>query len=278
MASLLINPKLQFFDDNGDPLVGGKLYAYEAGTSTPQDTYTDQAGASPNDNPIILDSRGECSVWLDDANYKFTLYDADDNLIWTEDNVSTFADASVTTDKIADEAVTTAKIEDEGVTTAKIADLNVTAAKLANNAVTVSKLPDVNYGITDSSGTFTNASGETDVTNLSQEITTNGRPVLIFLQPYWASVVDASYIGASDTSSAGATAYIGIYRDSTQLADINLGVTIASSGSPSIQIPPGSVTFLDEPSAGTYTYKITASQASGDLISVYRCKLVVVEL
>ena len=34
----------QFFDNNGAPLTGGKLYTYAAGTTTPQATYTSISG------------------------------------------------------------------------------------------------------------------------------------------------------------------------------------------------------------------------------------------
>jgi hypothetical protein len=81
-------PKLQFFDANGDPLVGGKLYTYAAGTTTPLATYTDSTGATPNTNPIILDSRGEANVWLTAVAYKFELKTSADALIWTVDNIS----------------------------------------------------------------------------------------------------------------------------------------------------------------------------------------------
>jgi len=87
MASLTPTPKMQFLSANGDPLVGGKLYTYAAGTTTPQATYTDYAGGTPNANPVILDSRGEASVWLDTPLYKFKLTDANDVEIWTVDNV-----------------------------------------------------------------------------------------------------------------------------------------------------------------------------------------------
>jgi len=46
----------QFLDNNGNPLTGGKLYTYEAGTTTPQATYTTFVGNVAHANPIILDS------------------------------------------------------------------------------------------------------------------------------------------------------------------------------------------------------------------------------
>ena len=87
--------KLQFFDDNGTPLNGGYLYTYYAGTSTNKATYTDATGATPNANPVVLDSAGRASVYLAAGAYKFVLKDSDGNTIWTEDNV---ADSSVTTE------------------------------------------------------------------------------------------------------------------------------------------------------------------------------------
>ena len=71
MALLSPNPKQQFFDANGQPLVGGKVYTYAAGTTTPIVTYVDAAGITTNTNPIILDSRGMANIWLlSTANYK----------------------------------------------------------------------------------------------------------------------------------------------------------------------------------------------------------------
>jgi hypothetical protein len=72
-------------------LVGGKLYSYAAGTTTPLATFTDAGGATPNANPVILDSRGEASVWLGTAVYKFALYTSTNVLVWTVDNVGGFA-------------------------------------------------------------------------------------------------------------------------------------------------------------------------------------------
>lgn len=57
------SPKLRATDQNGTPLNGGFVYAYEAGTTTPITTYSNAAGTA-NAWPITLDSRGECSLYL----------------------------------------------------------------------------------------------------------------------------------------------------------------------------------------------------------------------
>ena len=87
-ASLTFSPKLQFFDANGNPLVGGKLFTYAANSTSPLATYTDETGTTPASNPIVLDSRGECSVWLSSAKYKFKLTTASEAEIWTVDDVN----------------------------------------------------------------------------------------------------------------------------------------------------------------------------------------------
>lgn len=48
----------QYFDDAGDPLINGKVYFYETGTSTPKTTYSDVNFATPNTNPVILTAAG----------------------------------------------------------------------------------------------------------------------------------------------------------------------------------------------------------------------------
>jgi hypothetical protein len=96
MASLSPLPKLQFFGTDGLPLVGGKLYTYAAGTTTPIATYTDNTQTNQNTNPVILDSNGQASVWLvDSVIYKYTLTDADDVPLFTVDYVSIPISAAV---------------------------------------------------------------------------------------------------------------------------------------------------------------------------------------
>ncbi len=93
-AYLAPQPVPQFFDNNGEPLNGGLLYTYAAGTSTPQLTYTDSTGGTPNANPIVLDAYGRCQYWLDPAlSYKLVLKDSLLNIIWTGDHVQGSAPA-----------------------------------------------------------------------------------------------------------------------------------------------------------------------------------------
>jgi microcystin-dependent protein len=80
----------QFFTTTGIPLAGGKIYTYQAGSSTPLATYTDNTGATANANPIVLgtDGRPATEVWLTYGfNYKFILKTADDTTIQTYDNL-----------------------------------------------------------------------------------------------------------------------------------------------------------------------------------------------
>jgi hypothetical protein len=86
--------KQQFVDQNGLPYAGGQLFSYTAGTSTPQVTYTDETGATPNTNPIILDAAGRANVWLGSGAYKFVLEDVNSNVIWTVDQVSVTSNGS----------------------------------------------------------------------------------------------------------------------------------------------------------------------------------------
>lgn len=88
MAAPLSGPKFQAFANDGSFLVGGKLYTYEPGTTTPKATYTTSALSVANANPVILDSRGEANVWPDGAT-KYVLKDSADNTLWTVDNVGT---------------------------------------------------------------------------------------------------------------------------------------------------------------------------------------------
>jgi hypothetical protein len=81
----LPNCKFMAFDANGDPLSGGKVHTYEAGTTTNKATYSDSGLTSANANPVVLNSRGEADIYGSGL-YKIVLKDSDDVTVWTVDN------------------------------------------------------------------------------------------------------------------------------------------------------------------------------------------------
>jgi len=90
MAVLYTQHFVQFFDDNGNPLSGGRLYTYDAGGTTPKATYTDAAGSTANANPVVLDAAGRATVFLDGTTYRFDLKTSGDVLVRSTDNIQSF--------------------------------------------------------------------------------------------------------------------------------------------------------------------------------------------
>ena len=96
------SPVQRFVDNNGNALVGGKLFVYLTGTTTKATTYIDSAGATAQTNPIIMNSRGEpenqsgatVGIWLTTGQgYKFVLAPSTDtdpptDPFWTIDGIS----------------------------------------------------------------------------------------------------------------------------------------------------------------------------------------------
>jgi len=88
--SLFAGAGWQFFDSNGIPLAGGLLYTYAAGTTTPQITYTTNAGSIANSNPIVLNSAGRTpnEIWLTSTlTYKFLVKNSVGTEIASYDNI-----------------------------------------------------------------------------------------------------------------------------------------------------------------------------------------------
>lgn len=115
-------PKQVAVDSTGAPLAGAKLYFYQAGTTTPTDTYTTSARSVAHTNPVVADSEGVFdAIYLGTTyNYKAVLKTSGDVTVWTQDNI---ANASVLGSLLAAGSVPTAAIANEAITLAKMADL-----------------------------------------------------------------------------------------------------------------------------------------------------------
>jgi len=87
-----------FFPGTSIPLSGGFVWVVQAGTTglgSPTATYTDSTGLTLNPNPIILDSNGQCSIWLPGYVKIYVFLPTDttySNPIYSIDNVSSQAD------------------------------------------------------------------------------------------------------------------------------------------------------------------------------------------
>jgi len=91
----------QLFDNSGNVLTGGKIYTYEASTTTPAVTYTNPTGSAFNSNPIIANASGRLAneIWLPVSGaYKFVLKDTNDVLIATYDNIPSIPQPPIVND------------------------------------------------------------------------------------------------------------------------------------------------------------------------------------
>jgi len=113
MATLFQVP--QFFDSAGNPLSGGTIDWYAAGTAVYKDTWQDQAETTPHTNPIILttDGRAPGGAIFIRGSYKLILKDSAGNVICTIDDINEYDSYDFTglTASIADlnSTTTTAK-------------------------------------------------------------------------------------------------------------------------------------------------------------------------
>ena len=138
------------------------------------------------------------------------------------------------------------------------------------NGITRSNLAAVGQQISSSSGLFsTEATSFTNVTNLSVNLTTSGRPVMVLLQPDGTSNT-AFLVGPI----SGGPMFIQILRGATVVFSSGVGYF----GNSTESVPPSSIQFLDTPSAGTYTYTVQVYSEGGQTIFVQYTVLVAYEL
>ena len=81
--------KFKWFDANNNPASGWLVNTFEAGLAGDLvDTYSDNTGTL-NDNPIVLDDRGEANIYLDsELAYKFIITNSTGGESQTQDNIT----------------------------------------------------------------------------------------------------------------------------------------------------------------------------------------------
>lgn len=176
--------------------------------------------------------------------------------------------------------VDTAGITNLAVTDAKLAANAVTTSKVLDAAITKPKLAALGHQVSASCGSFTSTSTTfVDVTNLTVTITTTGRPVRIYLVP--ADSTGVGHIAIVPGNQTVAEVDVMLQKNSSDLFRTRFGAfdTFGSTRPDAIYVPSGMIEFLDEPAAGTYTYKIQQKVNNSLNTSVWQTmKLVAYEL
>jgi hypothetical protein len=243
MAVLSPPPKAQFFDANGEPLVGGKVFTYQAGTTTPLATYTTSGGTTPNTNPVILDARGEADIWYSPGvSYKVVLKDAADATIWTVDNIAIAGSMAA---QNANSVNITGGNIGSGVT------FNGNTTGTASNVTGTVAIANGGTGATTASGARTNlgvaASGaNADITSLRQDVT----------------VVAAGTIGAESIGFRGAPQNAQTAAYALTLADNGKHISITTGGitipaNASVAFPIGATIVIYNNSGSSQSIAIT---------------------
>lgn len=76
------------FDNNGKPAPNAKLFFFDAGTTTPQITYTNAALSIPHAHPVVADSQGRAPrIYLLEGLYRIRVERSDGVLIYDDDNL-----------------------------------------------------------------------------------------------------------------------------------------------------------------------------------------------
>jgi hypothetical protein len=88
MAQAGLYPRFRADDRDGNPLSGGKIYAFASGTSTPLAVYDDVELTTALVQPIVLDASGEAEFYYSGASYRLVLTDKDDVPQWEIDPVT----------------------------------------------------------------------------------------------------------------------------------------------------------------------------------------------
>lgn len=80
--------RFRAFSRAGLPLIGGKVYAYESGSTTEaKATYSDKTKENLNTWPVILDDAGSAAIYIS-GDYFIRVFDADDVLVEEGDGVA----------------------------------------------------------------------------------------------------------------------------------------------------------------------------------------------
>ncbi len=156
------SPRVTFTDtQTGQPLAGGCVFTYQAGTTTPLATYTDSTGITQNSDPVILDSSGSAVIWLGPSTYKFA--------VWSNGGTNCALGAQEwTVDQVPGNMFLNTAISGGSWSGGTIAGAAISGGTMSGTAITSSTVDASPIGqTTPSSGSFTTVASEFDAMTFS---------------------------------------------------------------------------------------------------------------
>lgn len=114
---LVPNGKAGYVDSNGRPLSNGTVSFYAVGTQTPKDTWQDVGLTILNTNPIVLDARGQASIY-GSGDYRQILKTYDGTLIWDQ----VVPDLTTAIQETVDDLVGQSQIQVDSVAALRLVD------------------------------------------------------------------------------------------------------------------------------------------------------------
>lgn len=245
MSHLFVGARLKVTDNNNDPLSGGKVFTYSAGTLIPKVAYSDAAATIPHANPIILDSNGEADVWLV-GTYKILIKDAN-NVTLNGYPVDYIPGDSVATNELA--ANTGATL----VGTASGDNLQEVLDQIEANAKKVTVRQCLLAGPHDTNG-LTNLGGATgSAIVMTSGISTGSNALLVTSGGGFNTDGALDYIGVSTTNLV----FSGLSTNGTMYmyVDITAGTGVLTPGTSTLAPVYGD--GVPSPTNGQFTYAIS---------------------
>lgn len=278
LGQLLPNGKFQVNATTGLPLVGGKLFSYAATTTTPKATYTDATLATPNANPVILDSSGAASIWIDNTGYKLILQDAAGNVLWTQDQVYLVSPGSIAAAQIADHSITPLQLNLSTLVSADLPNALIGTSNIKTGAVTGGTGGTIALGTLEANN-LDQAVDLTGLTKMTEVIFTqppaNGNGKITATPQYkWTAPVLMTNPGTTPTGSAGASKwspdnnFLAVAHTTTPFISIyqRTGTTITKVPTPGL-LPAGNANAVAWSPDGTL---LAVAHITTPFITIYR--------
>jgi len=280
LASLIDILAMGIYDVSGAALSGGTVETFHKDRTTKKPIYSDAGLSTALANPATLDAAGRVIAYTD-SDTSIIAKDSKGSVVKYLD-VIRYKRGLITSDEISSASISSRTIsgmDGDGIGQNIDGSLFVKTDGVTST-ISAGKLSHLvaahvaNFIVSGESGGYVNSTTtETDITNLSCTITTNGRPVILMFFPF-----GLSRIIMSEVTTGVATATIRLYRGATVISRQRLGIGRAVASSASITYPGSIIFHIDKPAAGTYTYRATGQAGNADVLQVTNTSMVAIEI